>query len=290
VQKSFGGVRALAGVDLSVADNRIVGVIGANGAGKTTLFDICSGFVQPEAGRVLLDGRDVTHLAPAARAAGGLGRSFQDARLFASMTVLEAIATALERHVEVKEPLACTTRVPAARASERRVARRADELLEEMGLTRYRDSFVSELSTGTRRILDLACALAHQPRVLLLDEPSAGIAHVEGEALVELLLEVRSRSGASLVVVEHDMGFVSAVADELVCLDLGVVIARGAPAAVLSEPAVVHAYLGESPDMVTTAEYARMTGRSVGSILRRIRAGELDAVRNGRGYRIPIAT
>jgi branched-chain amino acid transport system ATP-binding protein len=206
------------------------------------------------------------------------------------MTVLEAIATALERHVEVREPLACTTRVPAARASERRIARRAAELLEEMGLTRYRDSFVSELSTGTRRILDLACALAHQPRVLLLDEPSAGIAHAEGEALVELLLDVQSRSGASLVVVEHDMGFISAVADELVCLDLGVVIARGAPAAVLADPAVVQAYLGESPDMVTTAEYARMTGRSVGSILRRIRAGELDAVRNGRGYRIPIAT
>jgi branched-chain amino acid transport system ATP-binding protein len=240
----FGGVIAVNGLDLDAGAGQILGLIGANGAGKTTLFDACSGFVRPDAGRVLLEGEDVTGMSPWDRAELGLGRSAQDARLFPSMTVVEALATALERHVEVREPIACTLRVGATIESEQAVAARVDELLDRMGLAPYRDLFVSELSTGMRRILDLACALAHEPEVLLLDEPSTGLAQRETEVLGELLVRLRDDTGATLVVVEHDVPLVSQVADELACMHLGRVIARGAPAKVLEDPAVVAAYLG----------------------------------------------
>src|SRR5205807_5074564 len=208
-------------VDLSVGEGQILGIIGSNGAGKTTLFDLCSGFLAVDQGHVVLQGRDVTELDAAGRAELGLGRSFQDARLFPSLTVAETLATALERHVEVREPLACAFRVGAVVDSERDVAERVEELIELMGLDRYRDAFVSELSTGTRRIVELACAIAHEPAVLLLDEPSSGIAQKETEALGRLLLQLRDQTGASLAVIEHDIPLVSSIADELVCLHLG---------------------------------------------------------------------
>jgi branched-chain amino acid transport system ATP-binding protein len=246
VARRFAGVVAVDDVDLSVQPGQILGIIGSNGAGKTTLFDICSGFLTTDAGHILLDGRDVTELGAAARAERGLGRSFQDARLFPSMTVTETLATALERHVEVREPTACAFRVGAVVESERHVAERVEELLDMMGLERYRDAFVSELSTGTRRIVELGCAIAHEPSVLLLDEPSSGIAQKETEALGELLVQLRDRTGASLVVIEHDIPLVSSIAEELVCLHLGRVIASGTPSAVLEDPEVVSSYLGTS--------------------------------------------
>ncbi|MBV8162263.1 MAG: ATP-binding cassette domain-containing protein [Acidimicrobiia bacterium] len=246
VSRRFAGVVAVDAVDLRVEDGQILGVIGSNGAGKTTLFDLCSGFLAADAGRVVLDGRDVTELGAPGRADLGIGRSFQDARLFPSMTVTETIATALERHVAVREPTACAFRVGAVADSEGRVAERVEQLLETMGLQRYRDAFVSELSTGTRRIVELSCAIAHEPRVLLLDEPSSGIAQRETEALGELLLQLRDATGASLAIIEHDIPMVTSIADELVCLHLGHVIARGTPAQVLDDPEVVSSYLGTS--------------------------------------------
>jgi ABC-type branched-subunit amino acid transport system ATPase component len=246
VSRRFAGVVAVEDVDLRVDEGQILGIIGSNGAGKTTLFDLCSGFLPADAGHVLLDGRDVTQLGAAARAERGVGRSFQDARLFPSMTVTETLATALERHVDVREPMACAFRVGAVVESENQVAGRVEELLETMGLQRYRDAFISELSTGTRRIVELACAIAHEPRVLLLDEPSSGIAQRETEALAELLLQLRDTTGASLAVIEHDIPLVTSIADELVCLHLGRVIARGAASTVLEDPEVVSSYLGTS--------------------------------------------
>jgi len=257
VTRRFGGVSALNDVDLDIGANRIVGIIGANGAGKTTLLDVCSGFLPANAGRIELDGEDITDLAPSERASLGLGRSFQDARLFPSMTVAEALAVAFDRHVDVRDPVACTLRVGATVDSEEDVAARVDALLGEMGLTRYREAFVSELSTGTRRILDLAGAVAHAPTVLLLDEPSSGIAQRESEALAEVLIELRERTAASLVIVEHDIPLVSSIADELVCLHLGSVIARGKPAKVLDDPEVIEAYLGTDQ-----ATIARSGGRT----------------------------
>jgi ABC-type branched-subunit amino acid transport system ATPase component len=250
IGRRFGGVTAVDDVDLVVPHGLILGVIGSNGAGKTTLFDITSGFVRPDAGRISLLGRDVTELSASERADRGLGRSFQDAQLFPSMTVVETLATALERHIEVREPLACMVRVGAVVASEADVARRVEELIELMNLDRYRDAFISELSTGTRRVVELTCALAHEPAVLLLDEPSSGIAQRETEALGQVLLDVKERTGATLAVIEHDIPLISSIADVLVCLHLGQVIAAGPPAKVLSDPGVLASYLGSDPTAV----------------------------------------
>jgi ABC-type branched-subunit amino acid transport system ATPase component/ABC-type branched-subunit amino acid transport system permease subunit len=248
VHVRFGGVDALAGVSLTVARGEIVGVIGPNGAGKTTLFDAVSGFVRLDGGRVVLrtdhDALDVTVLAPHARAALGLGRSFQDGRLFPALTVRETIAVACERAVEVRNPIAAALHLPAVGRSEARVDARVDALVERLGLGAYVDRFGHELSTGTRRIVDLACVLAHEPSVLLLDEPAAGVAQREAEALGALLTDVRDSLDAAVLVIEHDLGVLAGVADRLVVLDRGVVVAEGAPRAVLADPAVVAAYVG----------------------------------------------
>jgi branched-chain amino acid transport system ATP-binding protein len=176
----------------------------------------------------------------------GLGRSFQDALLFPAMTVRQAIATALERHVKVRDPIAAFVMSPAVRASEREVNGEVDRLIELLNLEAFADKFVGELSTGTRRIVDLACSLAHDPHVLLLDEPSSGLAQRETEALGPVLIDVRDRTGAALIIVEHDIPLVTAVADELVALELGRVVARGDPEEVIHHPAVVEGYLGSS--------------------------------------------
>jgi ABC-type branched-subunit amino acid transport system ATPase component/ABC-type branched-subunit amino acid transport system permease subunit len=244
VSKRFGSVSALEDVSISVSKGEILGIIGANGAGKTTLFDVCSGFLDPDSGRVVMEGVNITPLAPYQRAIRGLGRVFQDAQLFPSMTVKEVLSVALERHVEVKDPLAGILGLAKVAESERKIDARVEELIELMGLGRWRNSFVSELSTGTRRVVDLACAMAHRPRVLLLDEPSAGMAQRESEAMGELLLGLRAETGATFLVIEHDVPLVSYVSDRLVCLHLGQVIAEGQVTAVLENPAVISAYLG----------------------------------------------
>jgi ABC-type branched-subunit amino acid transport system ATPase component/ABC-type branched-subunit amino acid transport system permease subunit len=244
VSKAFGGVVAVDDITLDVRAGEVLGIIGPNGSGKTTLLDVCSGFLPADHGTISFDRTDVTGLSPARRADLGLGRVFQDARLFPGLTVRENIAVALERHIEVRDPIANVARLAAAAASEREVQARVAELIETVGLPRYADAFVAELSTGTRRIVELACALAHQPSVLLLDEPSSGIAQRESEALAELLLGLRDTTGAAMVVIEHDIPLVSAISDDLCCLHLGRVIARGPAKAVLSDPEVVACYLG----------------------------------------------
>ncbi len=189
-------------------------------------------------------------MSPDARATLGLGRSFQDARLFPSLTVRETLAVALERHIATKDPLAAALGSPATRASERHVAERVDELLEMMNLGAFANKCVGELSTGSRRVVDLACVVAHQPTVLLLDEPSSGIAQRETEALGPLLLEIRERTGAALVVIEHDMPLIQGISDRLLALELGAVVVEGPPHEVIEHPRVVEAYLGGS-DAVT---------------------------------------
>jgi len=247
VGRTFGAVKALDSVSFDVAPGEILGIIGANGAGKTTLFDICSGYLRGT-GRVRLGGVDVTTLNAHERAERGLGRLFQDARLFPSLTVAEVLAVALDRRIEVKDPLLSIVRTGAVSAAEEEVKEEAAALIARLGLERYRDSFVSELSTGTRRILELACVMAHQPSVLLLDEPTSGLAQRESEALGDLLLDLRARTGVTMVMIEHDVPLVSRIADRMVCLDLGRVISEGRPAEVLDDRRVVEAYLG--PDAV----------------------------------------
>jgi ABC-type branched-subunit amino acid transport system ATPase component/ABC-type branched-subunit amino acid transport system permease subunit len=247
VGKSFGAVQVLHGVDLAVRNGEILGVIGHNGAGKTTLFDVICGFLSADRGKVGLDGADVTRLGPADRAFLGLGRSFQEARLFPSLTVAETVAVALERHLSSRDIVAAALRLPASTLSEIVVTRRVTHLLGQLGLTRYATSRIGELSTGTRRIVELACVLAQEPSVVLLDEPTAGVAQKETEALGPLLRQVRADTGCTMVVIDHDMPLLTSLCDRLVALELGEVIAQGPPAAVLDDPRVVESYLGVEP-------------------------------------------
>ena len=244
LEVAFGGIKAVNGVDISVRRSQILGLIGPNGAGKTTIFDLISGFVTPTAGSVRLKGENVTALSPNQRALRGLGRSFQDARLFSAMTVRQTISVALERHIRIKDAFTAALMSPATRQSEREVAERVDELIELMHLEAFADKFVGELSTGSRRVVDIACTMAHGPDVLLLDEPSSGIAQRETEALGPLLLGIRERTGAALIVIEHDMPLIRSISDELVALELGAVIARGEPDDVVNDPRVIEGYLG----------------------------------------------
>jgi ABC-type branched-subunit amino acid transport system ATPase component/predicted MFS family arabinose efflux permease len=243
---AFGGIRAVDGVSFEIAAGEIVGVIGPNGAGKTTIFDLISGFTPSDTGRIALNGTDVTALGPSGRHARGLGRSFQDARLFPELTVSETLTVALERWMTSRSAVAAALHLPGVFESESRAALRVSELLELMGLEPYANSFVRELSTGTRRVVDLACQVAHRPSVILLDEPSAGIAQSEVEALAPVVRRLRDDMGASLVIVEHDIPFISQVSDRLLALDQGRVIATGRPDEVLSHPDVVESYLGTS--------------------------------------------
>jgi ABC-type branched-subunit amino acid transport system ATPase component/MFS family permease len=248
VTRRFGGLAALTDVSLQAAAGEIVGFIGPNGAGKTTLFDAISGFISVDRGTIILgegdDAADVTRLSASSRAKLGLGRSFQDGRLFPSLTVAETISMALERHLDVRDPVAAALRLPSVSNTERDVAEEVERLLVLLGVTDFRDKLVRELSTGSRRIVDLACQLALNPTVMLLDEPSSGIAQREAEALGPLLLRIREQTGATLLVIEHDVPLLLGIADRLVALDLGIVVADGLPEEVVNDAVVVQSYLG----------------------------------------------
>ena len=239
----FGGVRAVDDVTFDLAKGTILGVIGPNGAGKTTMFDAISGFV-PSTGHVKLDGEEISGKNPEVRSRHGLGRSFQDARLFPSLTVYETLAVSFERHIRAQDVVSTALRMPWVSRAEKRIKVRVNELIELMGLGAFRDKFVSELSTGSRRIVDLAVIMAHEPKVLLLDEPSSGIAQKETEALGPLLLHLRDHTGATLIVVEHDMPLIQSISDELLALETGAVLLRGTPETVIEDPRLVASYLG----------------------------------------------
>ena len=244
LNKRFGGVTAVDDVDLDIEPGEIVGLMGPNGAGKTTVLDVLSGFVVPDSGTIHLGELDLSPLSPDARAMHGLGRSFQDARLFPGLTVTETLAVSCERWVTSREPLAAALRLPASLLSEAEVYERVERILALLRLDVFRDRFASELSTGSRRLVEFGCLLAQEPEVLLLDEPSAGLARAEAEALGPVLKGIRDATGAALVVVEHDVPLLRATCDRLIALDTGRIIATGTPAEVLDDPAVVRAYLG----------------------------------------------
>jgi ABC-type branched-subunit amino acid transport system ATPase component/ABC-type branched-subunit amino acid transport system permease subunit len=250
ITKHFGGVIAVNDVDLVIEPGSIVGLIGHNGAGKTTLFDVLSGFIAPDRGRVVLGGDDVTGAPPHKRAIAGLGRSFQEARLYPTLTVRESIAVSLERHLASRDPIAAALRLPASTDTEAAATARVDELIELVGLAPFQDKLTSDLSTGTRRIAELACLLALDPAVVLFDEPSAGIAQREAEALGPLLRRIQRETGCSILVIEHDMSLLSSLCDELVALELGTVITRGRPSEVLAHPVVIESYLGTDQSVV----------------------------------------
>jgi len=254
LSRSFGGIQAVDDVDLSVHRQEIVGLIGPNGAGKTTLFDLISGFVPAQAGTIHLEGRDVTGTSAAERGALGLGRSFQDARLFPELDVRDTLRISLERSIRNHSSIAAALHLWMVFEDERRIDQRVGELADLMGLYPYLETTVGELSTGTRRIVDLACQIAHRPTVILLDEPSSGIAQRETEALMTVVGRLRAEMGASLLIIEHDIALIGEVSDRLVVMDEGRVIAEGDPNQVLNDPLVVSAYLGTDASVLTRSD------------------------------------
>ncbi|MEW6476923.1 MAG: ATP-binding cassette domain-containing protein [Actinomycetota bacterium] len=246
--KHFGGVTAVSDVSFSLHAREILGLIGPNGAGKTTVLDLISGFSRADGGTVHLGRHDMSRWSPDRRARAGLGRSFQDSRIFPSLSVSENIAVALERHLPVRDHLAAILHLPEVGEMEEDVAWAVADLLDLLDLRPYRHVLAGDLSMGTRRLVDLAMALAHEPSVLLLDEPSSGVAQRETDHLRELLYRIRDELGCAMVVIEHDMSLITAVSDRMIALELGAVIAKGPPDTVVSHPRVVSAYLGGSLD------------------------------------------
>jgi ABC-type branched-subunit amino acid transport system ATPase component len=243
----FGGLRALDLVNLTVAPGSFVGILGPNGSGKTTLLDAVSGQLRPTSGSVGLDGVDLIDYFPEDRAALGLVRSFQDCRLFPELTVADTLMVAEDARRPVSV-LASTLRLPVARRAEEQHARSVERLLTTFGLEAFRDRRIDQLSTGTRRVVDLAVIVAALPRLLLLDEPTSGIAQREAEALGPLLKAVHAETGTTVLLVEHDVPLTVSLCDRLIVMEAGRVVSAGPTAEVLADPAAIDAYLGASEE------------------------------------------
>lgn len=239
---TFGGLKAVHDVSFRVRPGEIVSVIGPNGAGKTTLFNMISGVYRPGAGRVVLEGEDVTGMEPHLLARRGMSRTFQNLQIFPLMTALENAVTGY--HLQERGPvLADLLGLPGARARARRAEEGARALLARVGLERAAERAAGNLSYGSLKRLEIARALALEPKVLLLDEPAAGCNAVETEEIDHLIAEVAA-SGVAILLVEHDMKMVMRISNHIVVLDHGEKIAEGDPATVSRNPAVIAAYLG----------------------------------------------
>ena len=250
LELSYGGVKVLNGVSLTAHRAEVIGLVGPNGAGKTTLFDAISGAAELSAGTIRLLDRDVTRLGMHQRALLGLARSYQNVKLFPALTVRESIAIALERHLRSRSIVMAALWTPVSSRSEKRARRRVDNLIESLGLQAYADKFLNELSTGTRRIVDIACVLAAQPKVLLLDEPSSGLAQAETELLAPVIGRIVKETNCAVLIIEHDLGLVASVSHRMVALRLGSVMAEGTPPQVLANQEVVDALLGGASQAV----------------------------------------
>jgi ABC-type branched-subunit amino acid transport system ATPase component len=212
VQVTFGGVSAVNNVAIEVREGEIVGLIGPNGAGKTTFFECISGFQPYSSGRISYRGDDLSAVPPEKRAWLGIGRTLQNVRLFPYLTVIDNIRIALHRHMK-RSALEHAFNLPPAEAEERSILARAEEIIELFGMDAYADKYASELSYGTLRLLELACMIALDPKLLLLDEPASGISQKETEALGPLLRRIQKVTGATILMIEHDMPLIMGLAD-----------------------------------------------------------------------------
>ena len=246
VDKSFGGLRVIADLDLVVKEHEIVSVIGPNGAGKTTLFNLITGIYRPDSGEIQLDGRNLVGVAPHKITELGIARTFQTLRLFLNRTVKENVMAAQYGHTKVGV-LRSMVSTPGARREEKEIHRLAEEKLRFFGdrLMGYRwDQFAYSLSYANRRRLEIARAMATQARILLLDEPAAGMNPRETHEITELIGKLREDGGYTILVIEHDMHVVEGISDRVVALDHGIKIAEGSFEAVATDPRVIEAYLG----------------------------------------------
>ncbi len=240
----FGGLHVIDGVGFSCRAGLIKAIIGPNGAGKSTLFNLVAGSFPPVSGRISFDGRDVTQLPSHRIAALGVARTFQASRLFPGMSVLENVMAGC--HVHGRSGfLGGMLRLPRARRDERRSRRRSLDMLESLGVADLAGADARSLPFGRQRMVEIARALAAEPRLLLLDEPACGLNIRETERLGEMILGIRDR-GMTVLVVEHDMSLVMGISDEVVVLDHGTLVAEGAPHAVQADPRVVAIYLGDA--------------------------------------------
>jgi branched-chain amino acid transport system ATP-binding protein len=241
---AFGGVRALSEVSFEVPEGSITAVIGPNGAGKTSLFNAISGFYRPGKGRIMFAGEDITRDRPPARAKRGLARTFQNIALFRGMTVLDNIK--LGRHAHLRTSV-LDALVYWGRAHREEMELRAEleeRIIDFLEIQHIRHAPVSALPYGLQKRVELARALAMRPRILMLDEPVAGMNREETEDMARFILDVKEEWGVTILMVEHDMGMVMDISDHVVVLNFGQVIARGRPEEVQSDPAVISAYLG----------------------------------------------
>jgi branched-chain amino acid transport system ATP-binding protein len=243
VTVQFGGLTALGDVDIDVHEGEIVGLIGPNGAGKSTLMECISGFQQVTAGSITHRGADLLHRSADERASLGIGRTLQNVRLFPYLTIVDNVRVALHRHQQTGI-LSHALGLPAARSEDRQILERARSIVSMIGMDAFAEKFASELSYGTLRLLELGCMLALEPSLLLLDEPASGISQGETEALGPLLRDIKARTAATILIIEHDMPLIMDLADRIYCLDAGRNLSEGTPDHIKADPAVIEAYLG----------------------------------------------
>ncbi|HEY5250320.1 MAG TPA: ATP-binding cassette domain-containing protein [Acidimicrobiales bacterium] len=249
---AYGGLKAVAGVSMAVEPGSIVGLIGANGSGKTTLLDAVSGLVPLAGGTLHLDGQDLSDYIPEERARLGLVRSFQDCRLYPELSVEDTLMLCEDARRRVSV-LATTLQMPWARRAERQKRQAIDRVIGSFGLERFRLHSTAHLSTGTRRVVDLASIVLANPRLLLLDEPTAGIAQREAEAFIPLLQRLHQVTDATILIVEHDVPLVFELCSKVVVMQTGEVVAAGTPDEVRRDPQALAAYLGASDEAINVS-------------------------------------
>lgn len=240
---AFGGLQAVSQLDLSIEKGHLYGLIGPNGAGKTTVFNMLTGVYRPTEGNIVLDGKDITGRTPEAISKAGIARTFQNIRLFNEMSVLDNVKVALHNQVRYSM-MTGILRLPAFREKEHEMNRQAHKLLQIFDLDGQANLKASQLPYGKQRKLEIARALGTNPKLLLLDEPAAGMNPNETEELMQTVRSVRDQFGIAILLIEHDMNFVMGICEEITVLDYGRVIARGDGKSIRNNPKVIAAYLG----------------------------------------------